>query len=77
MGHGKLVLLLLLIEFGRIGVILQQLWVLLKKQLPVSKLLRLLDIGRLNHEGVALIGPRTLICQISLIAIVIPILRVL
>ena len=78
MDHSKLLLLLLLfIKFSGIGVILQQLWVLLKKQLPVSQLLGLLDIGRLHHEGVALIGPRTFISQICLIPIVIPIVRVL
>ena len=48
---------------------------LLKKQLPISQLLGLLDIGRLHHEGVTLIGPRTFISQICLIPIVIPILR--
>ena len=48
---------------------------LLKKKLPISQLLRLLDIGRLNHEGVTLIGPRAFISQICLITIVIPILR--
>jgi hypothetical protein len=49
--------------------------VLLKKQLPISQLLRLLDIGRLHHEGVTLIRPSTFISQICLIPIVIPILR--
>lgn len=73
MHHHKLLVLLLLfmIELGGIGVILKEIWVLLKKQLPISQLLRLLDIGRLHHEGVTLIRPRTFISQICLIPIVI------
>ena len=67
--HHRELLLLLVIELGAIGVILKQVWVLLKKQLLVSQLLGLLDIGWLQHE-VAVIGPRTFISQICLIPIV-------
>ena len=65
-------LLLLLIKLHAIWIVLKKLGMLLKKQLLIRELLRLLDIGSSFKNWVTFVCSSTFICEVSLISIVLP-----
>jgi hypothetical protein len=64
--------LLLLVEFHGIRIILKELWMLLKKQLLIRELLRLLDIGSSLENGISLVSASTLISEIGFVPVILP-----